>query len=66
MERDRDPLPFGGVVVVVVVGVRGDADGLAERPVDDAATGVRHTNSKRTRHESSYLSTANDLFGFHI
>lgn len=53
MERDRDPLPFGGLVVVVVVvaevGVRDDADGLAER-LEDAATWrqrtQRHTNSK--------------------
>ncbi len=51
MERDRDPLPFGGLVVVVmVVGVRDDADGLAERLVDDAAIRVsgQNTNSKRT------------------
>jgi hypothetical protein len=48
LERDRDPLPFGGLVVVV--GVRDVVDGLAERPVEDAATGVRHTNSKRTTH----------------
>ena len=48
LERDRDPLPFGGLVVVV--GVRDVVDGFAERPVEDAATGVRHTNSKRTTH----------------
>lgn len=45
MERDRDPLPFGGLVVVVV-GVRDDADGLAERLVDGAAIRRQRTEHK--------------------